>query len=175
MSELQNIYTSSSYSTAYGSIVCIVPTSIIIIIARIICIDKCDAMRLFCLMDIRCYIAAPWWTSLSRLIRVDCHDMFDASSYYWCPRWVEVYEAHRFHVSGSFNEDKAYDCGILDLLLLINISANQLIMIIISDAGTAHLAPSGRCTPRPWALACPTAAPWSTWRWRRTWRRSCTS
>ena len=82
VSELQNIYTSSSYSTAYGSIVCIVPTSIIIIIARIICIDKCDAMRLFCFIDIRCYIAAQWWTSLSRLIRVDCHDMFDAFSYY---------------------------------------------------------------------------------------------
>lgn len=62
--------------------VCIVPTSIIIIIARIICLDKCDAMRLFCFMDIRCYIAAQWCTSLSRLIRVDCHDMFDASSYY---------------------------------------------------------------------------------------------
>lgn len=119
--------------------VCIVPTSIIIIIARIICLDKCDAMRLFCFMDIRCYIAAQWCTSLSRLIRVDCHDMFDASSYYWCPRWVEVYEAHRFQVSGSFNEDKAYACGLLDLLLLINTSPNRLIIIIISDAVTAHL------------------------------------
>jgi hypothetical protein len=34
---------------------------------------------------------------------------------------------------------KAYACGILDLLLLINISANQLIMIIISDAVATHL------------------------------------
>jgi hypothetical protein len=50
-----------------------------------------------------------------------------------------VYEAHRFHVSGSFNEDNAYACGLLDLLLLVNISAHQLIMIIISDAVTAHL------------------------------------
>jgi len=50
-----------------------------------------------------------------------------------------VYEAHRFQVSGSFNEDKAYACGLLDLLLLINTSPNRLIIIIISDAVTAHL------------------------------------
>jgi len=40
------------------------------------------AMLLFCFMDIRSNIAAKWWTSLSRLFAVACHNMFDTSSCY---------------------------------------------------------------------------------------------